>query len=683
MVRLLINRPADLPLFSHRAAKSASLSAVFRRREFFKVSIGALAASCLGTHAGLPQSVVAPGKTIRDFFLQILVGFLKSAAATSPEYTVCDFPGGTKLKGCCTPSGKTYVSVARMLPAMAEWIAGGHDRVIEVDGKSVNLERVLLSIYRTAFDPAHPDYWGEPPASKLTQRSVEAALVAWALVRLGPPLVDQLADLHRKQINRWLASCTRVPERNNNHAWFTAINQAARLELSSRYQEFQGDESWMLEDLKALDALHQPNNDGWYSDSPEVPVYDYYNFWVFANFPLYWGQVIGDRYPDWNTRFRDRVAEFLQKTPFFFARDGGHPLYGRSLIYRWAILSPLVAAYREGLWPHAPGLLRRIVRKSLQFHWTLGAFDAAHGNLRETYSAEGSPNLKEHYIDNGHPYWCMQAFSILGLPDDDPFWLVPEEPLPVEQGDFAMRFEGTRMMLVGIRRTGEVKWVQAWPGTRRDYYRDKYMKFVYSCHFPCNVAEVDGRQVKGACPQDQMLVFRDPATGVTAGRTRVEHGELLADGVRTTYAVELARLRFLVTSRIRFAGEFESHQHEILAPSEAIGRAIEILEGSYPLGLVHDEDCERAEKDGCLWMRSGRSGSLVAVWGLAGFDESTLEEVPGLNLTHPRSAVITLKARVNVRKLTLTSLHYASLGPEGEGEILRRARELSADLHPR
>jgi hypothetical protein len=83
-------------------------------------------------------------------------------------------------------------------------------------------------------------------------------------------------------------------------------------------------------------------------------VFDYYNFWTFGNFPLFWSRVIGKRYPEWDAKFRGRVKQFLNKTPYFFAADGAIPLYGRSLLYRWDVLSPLVLGYEMG-----SGLTRR------------------------------------------------------------------------------------------------------------------------------------------------------------------------------------------------------------------------------------------------------------------------------------------------------------------------------------
>src|SRR5437667_8687442 len=543
------------------------------RRQFLQFSAAALAGSALiaPTFAGQTSAGAAGDQTQFDrYFLPILQGFLKNARATAGDYVVCDYPDGTKLKSCCTPSGKTYVSVARMLPPMAEWISAGRATA------GAQIREVLLSVYRNAFDEKNPNFWGYAPANKATQLSVEAALVAWSLWRLGEQFVAELTPVQRTNIQKWLASCTQVPERKNNHAWFSACNQACRLELSRKFPEFGGDEAWMLEDLKAMDELGAKSTaDGWCSDSPDQPIYDVYNFYVFPNFPLMWGRMIGGRYPDWNEKFRARIKTFLEKTPYFFAANGSHPLMGRSLIYRWAVLSPLVLAYQEKLWPHSPGLLRRIVRGQLEYHWSLGCFDEQNGKLRESFSRDGTPVTREPYVDNGHPYWAMLGFTFLGLAKDDPFWTAKEELLPVEQGDFFIRFEGPKFLLAGTKETGEVRWLQSQNSAKRDAYRDKYSKFVWSSHFGFS-SRIDPEGV----PHDQALVFRETATKKEATRaaTGVIEGKLLADGVQTTWFAQLGEWKFTVTSTIRMQGDVETRRHRITAPAGAVGK-VEVFEG--------------------------------------------------------------------------------------------------------
>jgi hypothetical protein len=435
----------------------------------------------------------------------------------------------------------------------------------------------MLSVYRNAFDPKHPDFWGYAPKEKATQLSVEAALVAYALWRMGNRFIAELSIEQRRNISAWLASCTQVAERKTNHAWFSALNQAVRLVLASDFDDFRGDEAWMLEDIKALDGLYGDGTDGWYSDALDQPIYDLYNFYVFPNFPLMWGQVIGSRYPEWNEKFYSRVKTFLQTAPNFFAANGSHPLMGRSLIYRWAVLSPLALGYREKLWPHSAGLLRRICRKQLEYHWSLGCFDEASGKLRESFSRDDTNVTREIYVDNGHPYWAMLGFPFLSLSKDDPFWTAEEELLPVEKGDFVTRFEGPRAMLVGTKRTGEVRWVQARNSAKRDAYRDKYSKFVWSSHFGF-CASKDADHV----PPDQALVFQEIATGKEATRAPngVTDGKLLDDGVETTWWAKLGEWKFEVVSTVRLKAGVIKRSHHIDAPQEAFGK-VKVLEGSF------------------------------------------------------------------------------------------------------
>lgn len=648
-----------------------------RRRDFLKVSAGAMAAGLLWREAGAASKKAAAAHEVFDeYFLAMLVGFLKNARATSADLVVCDYPEGTKLKSCCTPSGKTYVSVARMLPAMAEWARVKRDtKGLPAEVQPGAVEEILLGIYSKAFDPKRPDFWGYAPNNKPTQLSVEASLVAYALWRLGDSFVERIPSEQRTNINAWLSSCTQVPERTSNHAWFTANNQAMRLELGRKWKEFVGDEAWMIEDLKALDALYKPNNDGWYSDSPDAGVYDYYNFYVFPNFSLYWSQIIGKRYPEWDEKFRGRVKEFLQKTPYFFGADGWHPLYGRSLIYRWTLVTGPIVGYQEGLWPHSAGLLRRMVRKNIECHWDVGAFDADKGKLLETLSPGGTADIRENYIDNGHPYWCMPAFGMLGIPETDAFWTSEEEELPVEKADFAVEFKGPRMRVMGNQRTGEVKWLQAFPAARRETYRDKYMKFVASSAFPFNTL-----QGKEQVPADQMLVFYDPNAKKWAGRLSCDLGDLTEDGALTEWTAKLGEHAIKVRTRLRILGEFEERVHEIEAPEGAVG--IEMMEGSYPMGLGEGEEVASNSIDERMLLRSAKRGALVATWKGRAFDSFEITRSVGeqtrVNLIYPRMAVITMKGRITGPKMTLTSLHYASAKPIEEKLMLEQAKEMMA-----
>ena len=638
------------------------------RRDFLKTAAAVTSTSLLPRcFAGL--AAAAQGDD--DFhFTQILDGYLRNLERTTPDsFAVCDFPEGTMLKSCLTPSGKTYISVARMLPAMAEYVAAGRDpKSFKVRGDEMPLSDLLLATFRHAFDTAHEHYWAEPPTNKPTQRTVESALVAIALHRLGPEFVGRLTPQERSNVNKWMAACTIVPERENNHAWFTATNQACRLELSRSFPEFKGDEEWMVADLKAMDALAPVGDDGWYSDSPTLPLFDIYNFWTFGNFPLFWSRIIGHRYEKWDTIFKGRVRQFLQKMPYFFAPDGSFPLFGRSLPYRWAIVSPMLLGYEMKLWPHSPGLLRKIVRTHIQWWWDIGAYDEQLGKLRESLTPHGTMAATDPYIDNGHPYWTMLSYTLFSIPKDDPFWTAPEEPLPVEKDDYVVRFEAPRMLLTGTKSSGQVKWLQARNVPKREPYRDKYTKLVCSSHFPFNTMKE-----KDYAPWDQAVVFRD-AEGKCATRLAVTDGKLLEDGVETTWTTKLGNKTVSVTTQVRLAEEFEFRKHTVQADPAALA-GWQLVEGSHALPLADDETPHAVNGSSWIAIRN-RQDYAVASWRLRGHAASHLasgfdpQQQTRVNIIHPKSAVIGHAGPLNA--LVFTSLYYASPKPRPM-EALRKA----------
>lgn len=541
---------------------------------------------------------------VESYFRQILEGFRKNAQRTSGSWAVCDFEGGTLKPASVARNGKTYDSVTRMLPALSAWALR--------TGEGVD---VLRSIYTSAFDPAHPDYWGAPPPDRQHQFQVEASVVAWALWLARDLILPQLSSASRRNIQMWLEACTRRPVRSNNWAWFTAVNQAVRLDLAHRWPEFSGDAQWMLDDIRFLDSLAAPGSDGWYSDSPKEPAYDYYNFWVFASHFLYWNRIVGGKYPEWSAKFTLRLKQFLEAAPYFFGANGAHPLYGRSLIYRWAVLTPLVLAYEQGLWPHGAGLLKRIVRLNIEFFWKLGGFDGGRGKLLETLSPAGSRAIDESYIDNGHPYWCMQAFALWAIPRGKAFWSAAEEPLPVERRSFLEPLRGPKILLAGDKRTGEVRWLIAANGHNDADYRSKYTKFSYSSGAPWGTSF------------DNALLFRAP-DGTFSGQAGVDRGYLTANGYQRTWWARAGDVRITVETEIELQRGVEVRRHKITAPAR-----IEFVEGSRAFATKPDRNVVRA----------------------VGYAGTTVEEESGVNVVHGRSWTVALRGKTQAETTTLES----------------------------
>jgi hypothetical protein len=565
-----------------------------------------------------------------------------------------------------------------MLPALAAWIAGRRQPgILHIEGKPYDLLDVTGSALVNGTNPDHADYWGASPADTQNQRQVESSIVAWSAWLLRDTLLPQMSTVERRRLDEWLGSCTRVPVRRNNWAWFTAVNIAARMALKDRFDEFSFDQNFMFDDLKALDAMYA--GDGWYNDDKPRSAYDYYNYWVFASHFLYWNAIVGSRFPEWSQVFASRLKPLLETSPMFFGANGSHILYGRSLIYRYAVLTPLVLAYQQKLWPHDAGLLGRIVRGNLQFHSSLDGFDAKAGKLRETYSGQGTWAIQESYIDGGHPYWGMQAFAMCSIPREDPFWSA-ESPLPVERASFAQPLASPGMLAVGRRESGHVRILQAKSTKTELAYRDKYNKFTYSSHFPFCIV-----QREEICPWDNALVLRNTRRRHSAGRGQVEGSRVTAEGIELSYAIAYGSLKVQVRTSIIVDGEMEGRIHRVIAPAE-VDPAIELAEGGCALGLASHEQADHNASDTFSLVRNTKTGMLIGAWtgtgwsGIGAAADFGTRDSARSNIIWPHMQVNTLWAKLRPGAQILTSVHYASPKPQWHPALHAAASLMRARL---
>jgi len=602
-----------------------------------------------------PPPPPSPGERVRQAFLEILRGYLEAARRTSSSLAVVEFPDATITNSFLSRSGLSATGVTRMLPALAAWAASGRQ-------PDLGSREALVAALRNGTDPDSPDYWLPCPADRQNQRQVEASIVAWSLWAARDIVLPALSARERRNLAAWLASCCRVPVRNNNWAWFTAVAQAACRRLSEKSPEFEFDEKWMLDDLKALDAM-AAGDSGWYNDGLKGAAFDYYNSWVFASHFLYWNDLAGDIYPQFRNRFLERLKAYLEISPYFFANHGGHVLYGRSLIYRWAAVTPLVLAWRQGLWPHSPGLLRRIVERNILWQWDLGAFDAAAGKLRETYTRAGTRDVCETYIDGGHPYWGMQAFAFWLIPDGDPFWTAPEEPLPVEKSDYAIAVPEAGLLVRGARASGQVTLYNAKSTKTEPHYRDKYNKLAYNSHFPFAVNHEPGRPTL-----DNLVILRDPATGERACRGPVEESLVEAERVELVYEIRLKGVTARVRTEIRWRGDFEVRSHFVTASGEGLEK-LEILEGGAPY-------VDRPADLNLAAMQPFFPEVHLKVWNLRGWKGARTEEQDG-SVWYGKNKVQLAWAPL-APKMTLATLRYSSPKAVPKDKVEEEAQRFAA-----
>ena len=651
------------------------------RREFLALSAAAGGALLLqpgcGSRENAPAEAAGPAlvqtgygyEKWDEILRSILQGFVRNARATSDTFAVCDYRNGTHLENFVTAGGKTCDSVTRILPALAAAVSTPEARKsVEVEGVEYRLEDILHSALSHGTDPRDKDFWRYASPGHSDQRQVESSIVAFSLWLAGDRLLDRFTPQERKNIQDWLASCTKIEVRRNNWALFTAVNHAARLALAERWPEFSGDESFFRADLESIDRMYA--GDGWYHDSLEGAEYDYYNFWVFASHTLYWDMLVGERFPDLREKFRNRLKQFLETVPYLFGANGSHILYGRSLIYRWATLTPLVLSYRLGLWPLSTGLLRRICNTNLSFLWQAGAWDEENGCLRESLTPHSSREICESYINNGHPYWGMQAFFTAGFPHDDPFWNAPEEPLPVETADFRKIIPAAGILLQGHKQSGQV---EMWQARSSGHYPNKYYNFSYSSHFPFNVGQAEGQ-----VPPDCSLAFSG-RHGAYGRRSGPYAGAIVSESeISWQWKTTVGQAEVEADSRVFIDGELQWRVHKVSFGGK---ERLTASESTYALGLEPGEAAEI--HSGGVWEHaaSRRSGQAVFIRAIYGFlDHHPLAGFRGredLNSFCPRAMQASVSAGIDPGgpRLLIAAV-YASPSPLPLGRLLEATGKL-------
>lgn len=185
--------------------------------------------------------------------------------------------------------------------------------------------------------------------------------------------------------------------------------------------------------LNRLELMHRGG--GWFEDGINQ-AYDHYNAYAFHYYGLMWARLHGTRDPARAQRWRDWARLFVRDYQHFFAASGEHPAFGRSICYRFNCLNVFGLTLAENCTDLAPGMLRRLCTRNLDFFLKNPAIFQEQGclNIGWTDRFEG---LMEVYSCSASPYWAAKGFAALLLPPTHAFWTAPEEPLPSERGDHA------------------------------------------------------------------------------------------------------------------------------------------------------------------------------------------------------------------------------------------------------
>ncbi len=465
---------------------------------------------------------------------------------------------------------------SRPLWGIAPLLAGG--------GSYPALER-HREIFKRGVDPDDPAYWGE--SGDYDQRLVEMAAIALSLI-LKPDLFWQpLSDRDQVNAAAWLAAIQKRDMPENNWQFFRVLVCEALRSLGLPV-----DEDAEAASLDLIDSMYR--GDGWYQDGVDVN-FDYYNPLGFHFYGLVYAKVAGGRESERAARFRERARLFASQFLPWIREDGSVIPYGRSLAYRFAVISFFSAcafADEEVVpWP----VMKGIVLRNLRSWFGRPIFDID-GALT---IGHGYPNfvMAEQYNSPGSPYWSFKAFLVLALGEEHPFWRAEEAPLP--------RLAAVSVQPVPkyvISRSAEdvvLLCPGRYPGKEMVQAAAKFSKFAYSARFGFCVSHGSYGLEKTGC--DSMLLLSE-GDGYWRERRQAEDQSC---GANWTSGRWRPWPDVTIETTLVALGAWHVRVHRIES-----ARALETVEGGFSIPVFSGAGPERSPR---IALRSaGRSAEAAA-----------------------------------------------------------------------
>lgn len=329
----------------------------------------------------------------------------------SPHKARVRCPGGTAVRFDQTAS--EVEGICRPLWGLACLLAGGgsyHGTPWWVDG------------LRAGTDPESPEFWGFPRDND--QRMVEMCPLGFALA-VAPVFWDSFSARERANVEAWLGNSINEKNMpNTNWLWFRVFANLGLKKNGGKYSQER-----LESDIVHLDTFYRGG--GWSNDGPEgIHQMDYYSSSFAIHFlQLLYARLAGDQDPERAAEFRRRAQLVALDLAHYYDEQGRAIPFGRSVGYRFAMVSfwgALAYADVELPAPLTWGMVKGIVLRHLRFWQTQKDIWTSSGTLSIGYSY---PNMymAENYNSPGSPYWACLAFICLAVPETHPFWTSKEE----------------------------------------------------------------------------------------------------------------------------------------------------------------------------------------------------------------------------------------------------------------
>ncbi len=345
-------------------------------------------------------------------------------------------------------------------------------------------------------DPNSPDYQPQKPGGP-SQTLLELGSIALCLKICQPVVWDTFTKEQKDALATLMLNYGQGPTIDSNWRFFNVFNMSF-----CKDQGYEINDEYLRFNLDKL--LERYRGEGWYNDSP---AYDYYSMWAFQSYGPLWAQLWGDQYPEAAAKFFANQADMVDNYPYMFSRDGKMNMWGRSLPYRFACVTPLpLVEYGDEYLSKGSsdinyGWLRRIASSTLLQFMQHPDFLDADGVPVMGYYGEFAPCV-QIYSCRGSVYWLSKAFFALLLPEDSKFWSAVENNGPWESefkpGKVYNKFQpATNLMITDYPSVGGAE-MRSWckESVARDWQKfrssENYNKLAYHTEFPWMADGRDG-----------------------------------------------------------------------------------------------------------------------------------------------------------------------------------------------
>ncbi|CAM3346812.1 DUF2264 domain-containing protein [Zobellia roscoffensis] len=331
---------------------------------------------------------------------------------------------------------------ARFFPLGCSYILNTQNASIFIDDQLINVSEQLRNAVLIGTDPVSKEYWGQ--IGNRDQKMAEAADIALGLWISKDFIWNTFDEDEKRQIYRWLMEIRGKTHGDNNWNLFPVMVVKSLEALGMIEQEDVEFANKKFERYLKKDYI----GNGWFKDGEAPP--DYYNAWAIQ-YCLFW---MNQMHPDFHSEFIIKTnADFSEFFKHFFGSKG-FPMMGRSVCYRMAAPSPIIAGSLLNQEVVSSGEALR----ALDYTWSYFISNEAVSGGKVTqgfYSDDLS--ILNSYSGAGSCLWSLRSL-ITAFYVDAKINLLDAEPqkLPVEIGDFEVRNEKINWIIGGVQKTGVI-----------------------------------------------------------------------------------------------------------------------------------------------------------------------------------------------------------------------------------